>query len=40
MSQDNPDVIVIGAGAIGAATAYALGRRGVKVLVLEKESGP
>jgi L-2-hydroxyglutarate oxidase len=35
-----PDVIVIGAGAIGAATAYALVRRGVKVLVLEKEESP
>ena len=40
MTPTNPDVIVIGAGAIGAATAYALVQRGVNVLVLEKEDGP
>jgi L-2-hydroxyglutarate oxidase LhgO len=30
------DAAVIGAGAVGLATAYALGRRGLSVLVLEK----
>jgi hypothetical protein len=40
MNSTHADVIVIGAGAIGAATAYALVQRGVKVLVLEKEDGP
>ena len=40
MPPTKPDVVVIGAGAIGVATAYALVRRGVRVLVLEKEYGP
>ena len=30
------DVIVIGAGAIGASTAYHFAKSGVRVLVLEK----
>jgi L-2-hydroxyglutarate oxidase len=33
-------VIVAGAGIVGLATAYQLGRRGHSVTVLEKESGP
>ncbi|HUK20976.1 MAG TPA: L-2-hydroxyglutarate oxidase [Gemmatimonadales bacterium] len=35
-----PDVIVIGAGAIGASTARHLAEGGVRVLVLEKEKQP
>ncbi len=35
-----PDVIVIGAGAVGASTAYHLAKFGVRVLVLDKELGP
>ncbi len=34
------DVIVVGAGAIGASTAYHLARRGFRVTVLEKEPEP
>jgi glycine/D-amino acid oxidase-like deaminating enzyme len=30
------DVVVVGAGIVGAATAYALARRGVRVVVLER----
>ena len=33
----NPDVIVIGAGVIGTACAYFLSRRGLKVLLLERD---
>ena len=40
MNSPQPEVIVIGAGAVGAATAFALVQRGVKVLVVEKEDGP
>src|SRR5437762_7708329 len=36
----SPDVIVIGAGAIGASAALHLARAGVRVTLLEKESGP
>ena len=32
------DVIVIGSGIVGNATAYELAKRGLKVLVLEKYS--
>lgn len=35
-----PDVVVIGAGAIGASTARHLARAGVRVLILEKEDTP
>ncbi len=35
-----PDVIVVGAGAVGASTAYHLAKLGVRVLLLEKEAGP
>jgi glycine/D-amino acid oxidase-like deaminating enzyme len=34
----NSDVIIIGAGLIGCATAFDLAQRGVKVTVLEKET--
>jgi D-amino-acid dehydrogenase len=34
--MSSPDVIVVGAGAIGAATAYELARRGASVTVLER----
>lgn len=36
MTQENYDVIVIGGGAIGLATAYHLGKRKSKALVLEQ----
>jgi len=36
----SPDVIVIGAGAIGASAALHLARRGVRVVLLEKEAAP
>lgn len=39
-SAPTADVIVVGAGAIGASAAAHLARRGVRVLVLEKEPGP
>ena len=32
------DAIVIGAGVIGASTAYNLTQRGLKVLILERQS--
>src|SRR5947199_295205 len=34
------DVVIIGAGAIGASTALHLARAGRRVMVLEKEPGP
>lgn len=34
--MSRPDVVVVGAGAIGAATAYELARRGASVTVLER----
>src|ERR1041385_4237910 len=36
----SPDVLVIGAGAIGASAALHLARAGVRVTLLEKEKGP
>jgi cation diffusion facilitator CzcD-associated flavoprotein CzcO len=36
-APEGPDVIVIGAGAAGLAAADALGRRGIRAVVLEKE---
>lgn len=36
----SPDVIVIGAGAVGASAARHLAQRAVRVTVLEKEAGP
>jgi len=32
----SPDVIVVGAGAIGTAIAYQLAKAGVKVMVFER----
>ncbi len=37
---EDADVIIVGAGAVGASTARALARRGLEVTVVEKESGP
>ena len=34
------DVIVVGAGPAGATLAYELGRKGIEVLLLEKERLP
>ncbi len=39
-TRPHPDAIVIGAGAVGASTAYHLAKSGVRVVVLEKERGP
>jgi geranylgeranyl reductase family protein len=40
MSQDDADVIVVGGGPGGAATAFHLARHGARVLVLEKSEYP
>lgn len=40
MQNSSPDVIVIGAGAIGACAALHLSRAGIRVVVLEKEVEP
>src|SRR5262245_9102943 len=34
-AMDRPEVVVVGAGIIGVSTAYALARRGRRVLVLD-----
>jgi D-amino-acid dehydrogenase len=34
--MSRPDVVVVGAGAIGAATAYELARRGARVTILDR----
>ena len=39
-TQNDADVAVIGAGVIGLATAYALARRGRRVLLLDRAPGP
>jgi geranylgeranyl reductase family protein len=39
-SSDTYDAIVVGAGPAGAMSAYELGRRGLRVLLLEKEPLP
>ena len=36
--NNNPDAIVIGAGIVGATTAYALSKAGLKVLVIDRGS--
>lgn len=36
----NADVVVVGAGAVGASVAYELSRRGVKVIVLDRGAEP
>ena len=38
MADFDFDAVVVGAGCVGLATAYALGRRGLSVAVLEKEA--
>jgi glycine/D-amino acid oxidase-like deaminating enzyme len=40
LSSPDAQVIVIGAGVVGAASAHALARRGVSTLVLEAEREP
>ena len=35
MSEFDFDAVVIGAGAVGLATGYALSRRGLSVVVIE-----
>ena len=37
MSEFDLDAIIVGAGAVGLATGYALSRRGLSVVVVEKE---
>src|SRR5207247_6475226 len=36
MAERNADVVVVGAGIVGCATAYYLARRGVRVAVVER----
>jgi len=38
MGTTSVDVVIVGAGAIGCATAYFLSREGVKVAIVEKDS--
>ena len=38
--SETTDVIVVGAGAIGASVAYHLSLAGARVTVLDKEPGP
>ena len=38
MKTTSADVVIVGAGAIGCATAYFLSREGIKVVVVEKDS--
>ena len=40
VATDDADVIVVGAGPAGAATAYHCARAGLDVLLLEKASFP
>ena len=40
MTKNRYDVIVIGGGPVGGTAAYELARRGVRVLLLEKEHLP
>lgn len=37
---EQADAIVLGAGVVGVATAYALARRGVSVALIDREEGP
>lgn len=39
-AADRPDVVVVGAGAVGVATALELARRGAAVTVVERGPGP
>ena len=38
--ERHADVVVVGAGIVGCATAYYLARRGVRVVVVERASVP
>ncbi len=38
MTGDNAEVVIVGAGLVGAATAYFLARQGIKSVVLERDA--
>jgi glycine/D-amino acid oxidase-like deaminating enzyme len=38
--SERPDVCVLGAGAVGVATAYYLSKFGLRVLVIDRQAGP
>jgi glycine/D-amino acid oxidase-like deaminating enzyme len=40
MTERGADVVIVGAGIVGCATAYYLGRRGVRAAVIERASVP
>ena len=38
MATENPDVVIVGGGIVGIATAYFLGRAGVRSTVVERDA--
>ena len=37
-AKPSPDVVIIGAGVVGCATAYYLGKAGVKATIIERDA--